>query len=38
LDTLVAVHEVGSVEGRHEPGDAIKVTIDGRNAVVEPTG
>ena len=37
LDTLVAVHEVGSVEGRLEPGDAVKVTLDGRHAVVEAT-
>jgi putative spermidine/putrescine transport system ATP-binding protein len=35
LDTLISVHEVGSVEGRLEPGDAVKVTLDGRNAVVE---
>jgi putative spermidine/putrescine transport system ATP-binding protein len=35
LDRLIAVHEVGSVEGRLEPGDAVKVTLDGRHAVVE---
>ncbi len=35
LDTLIDVHEVGSVEGRLEPGDEVEVTLDGRNAVVE---
>ena len=37
LDTMIAVHEVGSVEGRLEPGDEVKVRLDGRNAVIEPT-
>ena len=37
VDKLIAVHEVGSVEGRLEPGDEVKVTFDGRNAVVEST-
>jgi putative spermidine/putrescine transport system ATP-binding protein len=37
LDKLIAVHEVGSVEGRLEPGDPVKVTLDGRHAVVEPS-
>ena len=32
LDTLVDVHEVGSVEGRLEPGDEVKVTLDGHHA------
>jgi putative spermidine/putrescine transport system ATP-binding protein len=36
LDTLVNVHEVGSVEGRLDPGDEVKVSLDGRHAVVEP--
>jgi putative spermidine/putrescine transport system ATP-binding protein len=36
LDTLVNVHEVGSVEGRLDPGDEVKVRLDGRHAVVEP--
>ena len=35
LDTLVNVHEVGSVEGRLEPGDEVKIAVDGRHAVVE---
>jgi len=35
LDTLINVHEVGSVEGRLQPGDEVKVTLDGRNALVE---
>ena len=35
LDTLINVHEVGSVEGRLQPGDQVKVTLDGRNALVE---
>ena len=35
LDTLIDVHEVGSVEGRLQPGDEVKVTLDGRNALVE---
>jgi putative spermidine/putrescine transport system ATP-binding protein len=35
LDTLVAVHVVGSVEGRLQPGDAVTVTLDGSHAVVE---
>ena len=35
LDTLIAVHEVGSVEGRLELGDEVKVQLDGRHAVVE---
>ena len=38
LDTLINVHEVGSVEGRLEPGDEVKVTLDGRHAVVEAVG
>ncbi len=36
LDTLINVHEVGSVEGRLDPGDEVKVRLDGRHAVVEP--
>jgi hypothetical protein len=32
---LINVHEVGSVEGRLQPGDQVKVTLDGRNALVE---
>jgi len=32
---LINVHEVGSVEGRLQPGDEVKVTLDGRNALVE---
>ena len=35
IDSLITVHEVGSVEGRLQPGDAVKVTLDGENAVVE---
>jgi ABC-type Fe3+/spermidine/putrescine transport system ATPase subunit len=35
LDTLINVHEVGSVEGRLDPGHEVKVTLDGRHAVVE---
>jgi ABC-type Fe3+/spermidine/putrescine transport system ATPase subunit len=35
LDALIDVHEVGSVEGRLETGDEVKVRIDGRHAVVE---
>ncbi|HZI43911.1 MAG TPA: ABC transporter ATP-binding protein [Ilumatobacter sp.] len=38
LDALITVHEVGSVEGRLEPGDEVKVTLDGRHAVVEAVG
>ena len=38
LDTLINVHEVGSVEGRLQPGDEVKVTLDGRNALVEVPG
>jgi putative spermidine/putrescine transport system ATP-binding protein len=36
LDVLVAVHVVGSVEGRLQPGDPVTVTVDGSHAVVEP--
>jgi putative spermidine/putrescine transport system ATP-binding protein len=35
LDALVTVHEVGSVEGRLQPGDTVKVTLDGQYAVIE---
>jgi ABC-type Fe3+/spermidine/putrescine transport system ATPase subunit len=35
IDRMVAVHEVGSIEGRLEPGDSVKVTLDGHHAVVE---
>jgi putative spermidine/putrescine transport system ATP-binding protein len=35
IDKLISVHEVGSVEGRLEPGDEVKVTLDGHHAVVE---
>jgi putative spermidine/putrescine transport system ATP-binding protein len=35
IDALISVHEVGSVEGRLEPGDEVKVTLDGTHAVVE---
>jgi putative spermidine/putrescine transport system ATP-binding protein len=38
IERLIAVHEVGSIEGRLEPGDAVKVTLDGHHAVVEAVG
>ncbi|HSH11421.1 MAG TPA: ABC transporter ATP-binding protein [Ilumatobacter sp.] len=38
LDVLVTVHVVGSTEGLLRAGDAVKVTIDGSHAVLEPVG
>src|SRR5215207_4648304 len=37
LDVLAKVHMVGSVEGKYELGDRVKVGFDGRRAVVEPS-
>jgi ABC-type Fe3+/spermidine/putrescine transport system ATPase subunit len=36
LDVLIAVHVVGSVDDRLQPGDPVTVTVDGSHAVVEP--
>jgi putative spermidine/putrescine transport system ATP-binding protein len=34
-DALIDIHEVGSVEGRLQPGDPVTVTFDGAHALVE---
>jgi putative spermidine/putrescine transport system ATP-binding protein len=37
VDTLVKVHVVGSVEGKHAVGDRVNVQVSGERAVVEAT-
>jgi putative spermidine/putrescine transport system ATP-binding protein len=36
LDVLAKVHVVGSIEGKYELGDRVKVGFDGTRALVEP--
>jgi len=38
LDVLAKVHVVGSIEGKYELGDRVKVGFDGTRALVEPAG